>query len=94
MRAAARRFFALPAEVKQRYAARIGGRGWLPPGVEANAAVDADGPDQVCVRGVLPDGRALMTLTVDSAVSVELLTAAAEAIGAAAASAADLRDDA
>ncbi|WP_033343935.1 phosphoglycerate dehydrogenase [Catenuloplanes japonicus] len=39
-------------------------------------------------------GEALMTLTVDSAVSVELLTAAAEAIGAAAASAADLRDDA
>ena len=26
--------------VKQRYAARIGGRGWLAPGVEANAAVD------------------------------------------------------
>ncbi len=29
VRAAARRFFALPAEVKQRYAVRIGGRGWL-----------------------------------------------------------------
>ncbi len=40
VRAAGRRFFALPAEVKQRYAARIGGRGWLPPGVEANAAAD------------------------------------------------------
>jgi isopenicillin N synthase-like dioxygenase len=40
VRAAGRRFFALPAEVKQRYAARIGERGWLPPGVEANAAVD------------------------------------------------------
>ncbi|MDP9797263.1 D-3-phosphoglycerate dehydrogenase [Catenuloplanes nepalensis] len=39
-------------------------------------------------------GEALMTLMVDSAVGVELLTAAAEAIGAAAASAADLRDDA
>ncbi|GAB7043410.1 phosphoglycerate dehydrogenase [Catenuloplanes niger JCM 9533] len=39
-------------------------------------------------------GEALMTLMVDSAVSVDLLTAAAEAIGAAAASAADLRDDA
>jgi isopenicillin N synthase-like dioxygenase len=36
VRAAARAFFALPAEVKARYAARIGGRGWLPPGVEAN----------------------------------------------------------
>ncbi|WP_329059189.1 isopenicillin N synthase family dioxygenase [Amycolatopsis sp. NBC_01480] len=32
----ARRFFALPPEVKQRYAVTVGGRGWLPPGVEAN----------------------------------------------------------
>lgn len=38
VRAAARRFFALPPEVKRRYAVRIGGRGWLAPGVEANAA--------------------------------------------------------
>jgi len=37
VRAAARRFFALPPEVKQRYSVRIGGRGWLAPGVEANA---------------------------------------------------------
>jgi isopenicillin N synthase-like dioxygenase len=37
VRAAGRRFFALPAEVKRRYTARIGGRGWLAPGVEANA---------------------------------------------------------
>lgn len=37
VRAAARAFFALPTEVKARYAVRIGGRGWLPPGVEANA---------------------------------------------------------
>ncbi len=40
MRAAARRFFALPDEVKQRYAVRIGGRGWLAPGVEANGLVE------------------------------------------------------
>lgn len=40
VRAAARRFFALPAQVKARYAARIGGRGWLPPGVEANGRVE------------------------------------------------------
>jgi isopenicillin N synthase-like dioxygenase len=40
VRAAARRFFALPDEVKQRYAVRIGGRGWLAPGVEANALVE------------------------------------------------------
>ncbi|GHA10114.1 isopenicillin N synthase family dioxygenase [Streptomyces echinoruber] len=36
LRAAARTFFLLPAEVKQRYAARVGGRGWLGPGTEAN----------------------------------------------------------
>jgi len=33
---AAREFFALPTEVKARYAVTVGGRGWLPPGVEAN----------------------------------------------------------
>ena len=43
VRAAARRFFALPVEVKQRYAVRIGGRGWLAPGVEANGNADAFG---------------------------------------------------
>lgn len=37
VRAAAREFFALPVPVKQRYAATVAGRGWLPPGVEANA---------------------------------------------------------
>jgi isopenicillin N synthase-like dioxygenase len=36
VRAAARRFFALPPAVKQRYAVTVGGRGWLPSGVEAN----------------------------------------------------------
>jgi isopenicillin N synthase-like dioxygenase len=40
VRAAARRFFALPVAVKQRYAVRIGGRGWLAPGVEANGNVE------------------------------------------------------
>src|SRR5215472_15463758 len=37
VRAQARGFFALPREAKQRYAVTVGGRGWLPPGVEANA---------------------------------------------------------
>jgi len=37
VRAQARTFFALPREVKQRYAVTVAGRGWLPPGVEANA---------------------------------------------------------
>jgi isopenicillin N synthase-like dioxygenase len=40
VRAAARRFFALPPEVKAKYSVRIGGRGWLPPGVEANGQVE------------------------------------------------------
>jgi len=35
-RAVAREFFALPAAVKARYATTVGGRGWLPPGAEAN----------------------------------------------------------
>jgi isopenicillin N synthase-like dioxygenase len=45
VRSAARRFFALPEEVKRRYAARIGGRGWLAPGVEANALVEGPGSE-------------------------------------------------
>ncbi|MER5855971.1 isopenicillin N synthase family dioxygenase [Streptomyces sp. NPDC059688] len=36
IRSTARRFFLLPPEVKRRYAARVGGRGWLGPGAEAN----------------------------------------------------------
>ncbi len=36
VRAEARVFFALPPEIKQRYAVTVGGRGWLPPGAEAN----------------------------------------------------------
>jgi isopenicillin N synthase-like dioxygenase len=35
-RATARKFFALPAAAKARYATQVGGRGWLPPGAEAN----------------------------------------------------------
>ncbi|MFE9648065.1 isopenicillin N synthase family dioxygenase [Streptomyces sp. NPDC006365] len=36
VRDSARAFFRLPVEVKQPYAARVGGRGWLGPGAEAN----------------------------------------------------------
>ncbi|WP_433468344.1 isopenicillin N synthase family dioxygenase [Spirillospora sp. CA-128828] len=36
IRAAAKRFFALPEETKRAYAVTVGERGWLPPGVEAN----------------------------------------------------------
>ncbi|MEO7448628.1 MAG: 2-oxoglutarate and iron-dependent oxygenase domain-containing protein [Humibacillus sp.] len=37
VRSHARAFFALPEETKRAYAVTIAGRGWLPPGVEANA---------------------------------------------------------
>ncbi|MDT3396100.1 2-oxoglutarate and iron-dependent oxygenase domain-containing protein [Streptomyces sp. B1866] len=36
IRDAARAFFHLPAAVKEPYAVRVGGRGWLGPGAEAN----------------------------------------------------------
>ncbi|WP_406862424.1 2OG-Fe(II) oxygenase family protein [Streptomyces sp. HUAS MG47] len=36
IREAAREFFLLPAEVKEPYAVKVGGRGWLGPGAEAN----------------------------------------------------------
>lgn len=35
-RESARRFFGLPEETKAAYTVAVGGRGWLPPGVEAN----------------------------------------------------------
>ena len=40
VRSAARAFFALPSETKRQYAVSVAGRGWLPPGVEANAYAD------------------------------------------------------
>lgn len=39
-RSVAREFFALPEEVKARYSTVVGGRGWLPPGVEANGLAE------------------------------------------------------
>jgi isopenicillin N synthase-like dioxygenase len=36
VRGASAAFFALPEKVKERYAVTVAGRGWLPPGVEAN----------------------------------------------------------
>jgi isopenicillin N synthase-like dioxygenase len=36
VRAAARKFFALPESTKARYAAAVGERGWIGPGMEAN----------------------------------------------------------
>ncbi len=37
IRESARGFFLLPAEVKRPYAVKVGGRGWLGPGAEANS---------------------------------------------------------
>ncbi|MGW0035100.1 isopenicillin N synthase family dioxygenase [Gordonia sp. NPDC003376] len=36
LRATARQFFAMPDDVKARYAVTVGGRGWIGPGLEAN----------------------------------------------------------
>jgi isopenicillin N synthase-like dioxygenase len=40
IRDAARTFFRLPAAAKEPYAVKVGGRGWLGPGAEANAYAD------------------------------------------------------
>ncbi|MFI7586245.1 isopenicillin N synthase family dioxygenase [Spongisporangium articulatum] len=49
IRDASKRFFALPSATKRPYAAKVGGRGWLAKGEEANAfygeEADADKPD-------------------------------------------------
>ncbi|MEU6084720.1 2-oxoglutarate and iron-dependent oxygenase domain-containing protein [Streptomyces sp. NPDC047108] len=49
IREAARAFFRLPEAAKRPYAVRVGGRGWLGPGAEANAyadtSADTSGPD-------------------------------------------------
>ncbi|BBY61551.1 isopenicillin N synthase family dioxygenase [Mycolicibacterium sarraceniae] len=37
VRAASRKFFSLPDEVKRRYSVAVGGHGWIAPGAEANA---------------------------------------------------------
>ena len=54
VRAQARAFFALPRAAKQGYAVTVGGRGWLPPGVEANGYAegtrDPAGPEGVVRR--------------------------------------------
>lgn len=37
VRAASRKFFSLPDDVKRRYSVSVGGHGWIAPGAEANA---------------------------------------------------------
>jgi isopenicillin N synthase-like dioxygenase len=62
-RAVARDFFALPAEVKSRYAIAVGGRGWIPPGAEANGyaegtATPPDLKESFSLAAELPTGDA------------------------------------
>src|SRR5580704_9071655 len=61
VRAEARAFFALPREIKQRYAVAVGGRGWLPPGAEANGYAEGtqtppDLKESFAVGADLPTG--------------------------------------
>ncbi|HEX5407250.1 MAG TPA: 2-oxoglutarate and iron-dependent oxygenase domain-containing protein [Pseudonocardiaceae bacterium] len=61
VRALAREFFALPDPVKQRYAVAVGGRGWIPPGAEANGyaegtATPADLKESFSLAGDDPTG--------------------------------------
>ena len=66
VRAAARRFFALPDEVKQRYAVRIGGRGWLGAGRRGERARRRARRPRRTSRSRSPSGRT--TPTGDAAV--------------------------
>jgi isopenicillin N synthase-like dioxygenase len=58
LRAEASRFFALPPEQKERYATPLAGRGWLPPGGEANAFYgDVADPSKADMKESLTNGR-------------------------------------
>jgi isopenicillin N synthase-like dioxygenase len=62
IRAQARSFFALPAERKQPYATSVAGRGWIPPGGEANAFYgEAADPERADLKESLTIGREFTT---------------------------------
>jgi isopenicillin N synthase-like dioxygenase len=62
IRAEARRFFALPHERKAKYATRVAGRGWIPPGGEANAFYgEVADPDRADMKESLTIGRDFST---------------------------------
>ncbi len=62
IRAQARSFFALPAERKQPYATRVAGRGWIPPGGEANAFYgEVADPERADLKESLTIGREFAT---------------------------------
>jgi isopenicillin N synthase-like dioxygenase len=58
----AARFFALPEQAKQRYAAPVGGRGWIPQGAEANAFYgQAADPARADLKESITSGRDFAT---------------------------------
>jgi len=58
LRADASRFFGLPNEQKEPYATPLAGRGWLPPGGEANAFYgDVADPSKADMKESLTNGR-------------------------------------
>ncbi|MFF0488537.1 isopenicillin N synthase family dioxygenase [Nocardia sp. NPDC004068] len=58
IRAEAKRFFALPAEVKQEYRTPVGGRGWIANGDEANSFYGvASDPTKADLKETLTFGR-------------------------------------
>jgi isopenicillin N synthase-like dioxygenase len=58
LREAARRFFALPFEIKQKYRTHVAGRGWLAAGDEANSYVgEAPDPTKADLKESLTFGR-------------------------------------
>src|SRR3984957_10636501 len=62
LRAEASRFFALPDERKNRYATPVAGRGWLPPGGEANAFYgEVADPGRADMKESLTNGRDFLT---------------------------------
>ena len=62
IRAEARTFFALPGEQKERYATPLAGRGWLPPGGEANAFYgEVADPGRADMKESLTNGRDFLT---------------------------------
>jgi isopenicillin N synthase-like dioxygenase len=62
IRAEASRFFALPDEAKRRYAAPVGGRGWIPRGGEANSFYgEAADPARADLKESITNGRDFAT---------------------------------
>ena len=56
------RFFALPQDRKRRYAAPVGGRGWIPPGGEANSFYgQAADPARADLKESITSGRDFRT---------------------------------